>query len=110
MKTRWGVKKEHLVLHRNHLMTTSELATYRRKFVCNLLLRWNAATQLARRALKLKGFVPMVKDSPLYKITMNFYISPALEVEDILDIVGYEHPCIDACDADLLEAMEYYNV
>ena len=88
-------------------MTTSELATYRRKFVCNGLLRWNAATQLARQALKLKGFVPMRHDEPLHKITADFYNSPALGVEDILDILGYEHPCIDVCDADLLNAMEY---
>ena len=107
MKTKWGVKKEYLVLHKNHLMTTSELATYRRKFVCNGLLRWNAATLLARKALKLKGFVPMLHDTPLYKKAVCLYNNAAFGVEDIMDVFDADHPCIDACGDDILEAVEY---
>ena len=109
MKTRFGVTKEDLVMHNNHLVTKEELSTYRRRFVNNGLLRWMAATLCARKVLKLKGFVSLKRDTPLYEKTVSFYNNAAFGLDDIFDILGHSHPCLDPDDLEIIERLQHYN-
>ena len=109
MKTKFGLTKEDLVKHNGHLLTKKELERSRRQFVNNGLMRWMAATLCAREVLKSKGFVSLKRGTPLYEKTARFYTNPAFGFDDILDILGPIHPCLDPDDPEIIERLQNYN-
>lgn len=73
VKTTGQTKNELMKNRRGKIVSKKANAAGRRTFKRNGLDKWNKAFMQARKNLKIKGFVPCKKGSPLYKEAMRLY-------------------------------------
>merc|ERR1712121_501325 len=71
--TRGGLMKKDLMLSRSSGKIVARTASISAKKRGSHIQKWAACTRMARKQLKLTGFVPMKKGSLLYKTAMSLY-------------------------------------
>ena len=94
MQTKSGVRRDDLILHKGSVRTKKELQNMKR-YGRRVLGRWSWAFLCARKFLKLRCFVPMKKDSFLYKATMLYYRDPNFGAKMIFETLGKWPPASD---------------
>merc|ERR1719265_491543 len=71
-KTVGGLTKADLIKNKNGKIVSKKQQAHGKK-AYNNIKAWTASVMKARKALGLKGFVPIKKGTPLYTKTKSFY-------------------------------------
>merc|ERR1712070_762725 len=73
VKTSGGLQQTDLVKNKRGKIVSKKQSALAKKRYASSLKGWTTAVQKARKALGVKGFVPIKKGSPLYNKAKEFY-------------------------------------